>query len=188
VNHLGLLICATIAIGLSFGPTRQLIETSMVWHMAVQFPLLLLTGWFVGKRYSSWFNKPWVDRYNHQGLTGMLLVSLVLAYWMLPLAIDSALVNYSFDSLKIVSLMICGAILYDFFSRAHWVIQLFFLGYTLSMLAWLGVYFTNTDLRLCNAYSIESQAQAGKALLGLAILLGLAWVFTHRRLVRQYAV
>jgi hypothetical protein len=184
VNYFGLLVCAVVAVGLSISPARQLIETSMVWHMAVQLPLLLLTGWLVGKNFSVWFKSAWLATYNYQGLTSMLVVSIALAYWMLPLAIDRALVHHSFDALKIVSLIICGAMLYDFFYRGHWIIQLFFLGYALPMLAWLGVYCISADVRLCNAYSLESQVQTGKALLGLSVFFGAAWLFVHRKFLR----
>jgi hypothetical protein len=115
VNYFGLLVCGVVAVGLSISPARQLIETSMVWHMAVQLPLLLLTGSLVGKNFPVWFKSAWLSTYNYQGLTGMLVVSIVLAYWMLPLAIDRALVHHSFDALKIISLIICGVMLYDFF-------------------------------------------------------------------------
>jgi hypothetical protein len=186
VNRFCLLLCWLVGVGLSIKPARQLIETSMVWHMAIQMPLLLLIGWLCATRYSGLSRIRWWNTYNQQGLTGMLLASFVLAYWMLPIAIDQALVRYSSDLIKIISLIVCGAILRDFFYRAHRVIQLFFLGYTLSMLAWLGIYFTSTDLRLCNAYSLESQAQAGRALLGLAIFLGWVWVYAHRKVIRQY--
>ncbi len=168
-------IIAVGAIGLSIAPARQLIETSMVWHMAVQMPLLITAGWLGAASYTGGARGNWLKTLNQEGLTGMLAASLILAYWMLPVAIDSALVHYPQDLRKIASLLLCGAILRDFFDRAHWVTQLFFLGYTLSMLVWLGVYFMSTDLRLCNAYSLESQVQAGKSLLTLTALTGVSW-------------
>ena len=56
------------------------------------------------------------------------------------------------------------------------VLQLFFIGYWVSMMCWLGIYFATTDLRLCNAYSLESQIATGWGLLSLGLLLGLAWL------------
>jgi len=44
------------------------------------------------------------------------------------------------------------------------------------MMAWLGLYLASTDLRLCNAYSLQSQWRAGWSLVGLAAVLGVAWV------------
>ena len=57
--------------------------------------------------------------------------------------------------------------------------QLFFIGYGLPMMAWLGLYLASTDLRLCNAYSLESQIWAGWGLVGLTAALGMAWLLGH---------
>jgi len=54
-------------------------------------------------------------------------------------------------------------------------VQLFFIGYGLPMMAWLGLYLASTDLRLCNAYSLQSQWRAGWGLMGLTAVLGAAW-------------
>jgi hypothetical protein len=43
------------------------------------------------------------------------------------------------------------------------------------MMAWLGLYLAGTDLRLCNAYSLQSQWRAGWGLVGLAAAMGVAW-------------
>jgi hypothetical protein len=43
------------------------------------------------------------------------------------------------------------------------------------MLTWLGLYFATTDLRLCNAYSLETQALAGRAAVLWGIMLGALW-------------
>jgi hypothetical protein len=169
--------CGIVAIGLSFHPARQLIERSMFWHMAIQMPLLLLTGWLTAQRYSGALKSGLLLRLNHEGLTGMLIASFVLAYWMIPLTIDQAVVNYNVDAVKIVTLIICGLILQNFFAVSNRLVQLFFLGYSLAMLGGLGVYFFTTDLRLCNAYSLQSQIYTGKALCIISSLIGVGWVW-----------
>lgn len=173
------LLSAAFAIGLSLEPFRYLIESSMVWHMAVQMPMLVFTGWLTGQRFPQLLDRNFQSAFNQYGLTGMLIASFALAYWMLPLTIDRAIIVYRFDAFKIFSLILCGLILRDFFSRAHIIVQLFFLGYALSMLGTLGFYFATTDLRLCNAYTLDSQIRAGWALVSVTVLLGAAWV-VHR--------
>jgi hypothetical protein len=168
---------ALIAIGLSFQPARQLIEASMFWHMAVQMPLLLLTGWLVGVARPKITNIRILQFFNYEGLTAMLIASFLLAYWMLPSAIDQAVVRFDFDAFKVISLIFCGLVLQNFFFVSKLVVQLFFLGYALSMLTWLGIYFATTELRLCNAYSLESQVLAGKALCALGATLALGWLW-----------
>jgi hypothetical protein len=56
------------------------------------------------------------------------------------------------------------------------VLQLFFIGYAVPMMIWLGLYFASVDLRLCNAYSLESQVRAGHGLAALALALGALWL------------
>jgi hypothetical protein len=170
--------CSIVAIGLSLHPARQLIEQSMFWHMAIQMPLLLLTGWFVAQRYSGLLKVGVVRQVNYEGLTAMLAASFILAYWMLPLTIDRAVISYNVDLAKIASLICCGFVLQNFFATSNRLVQLFFLGYALAMLGGLGAYFISTDLRLCNAYSLESQILTGKALCFISSAIGFRWLWT----------
>jgi hypothetical protein len=109
-------------------------------------------------------------------LTGLLAAEVILAYWMLPSAIDRAVVSPLTDALKVTTLLGCGALLQHSVSRAPAVLQLFFVGSAVPMTVWLGVYFATTDRRLCNAYTLDSQSAAGVgiALWGLAIAA--AWL------------
>jgi hypothetical protein len=168
--------CGIVAIGLSFHPARQLIERSMFWHMAIQMPLLLLTGWFVAQRNAGVFKNRVIHYLNYEGITGMLIASFILAYWMLPLTIDQAVISYSADLTKIASLIFSGFLLQNAFAVSNRMVQLFFLGYSLAMLAGLGIYFITTDLRLCNAYSLESQILTGKALCFMSSTIGFGWL------------
>jgi len=45
------------------------------------------------------------------------------------------------------------------------------------MMVWLGLYYATTELRLCNAYSLESQLAAGKGLVVLGSAAGAAWLY-----------
>ena len=181
-------ITATLALALSVPPLRSLIEQSMAWHMVVQMPLLVLAGALAARAlpaifalpaWSAWFAGPAAQRladFNHFGLSSFMAAQGIVAYWMLPLAIDRAVVNPSFDVLKLLTLFISGLLLHSAFKRAPMALQLFFMGYWVAMMAWLGSYFASTDLRLCNAYSQASQVATGWSLLVLGLLLGLVWV------------
>ncbi len=162
------------AAALSVPPLRSLIEQSMAWHMVVQMPLLLWAGWLCAGCWS----RPRIESpsgWNQFGLTGGLMALVVLAYWMLPSSIDRALVVPRTDGFKLASLWVCGALLQRSAVRAPLVLQLFFVGTALPMLAWAGLYFASTDLRLCNAYSLDSQIAAGRGLAALGAALGAWW-------------
>jgi len=56
------------------------------------------------------------------------------------------------------------------------VVQGFFLGNVLPMTAVVGQLYSDTPLRLCNAYLQDDQARLGAWLVGVAALLALAWL------------
>lgn len=155
-----------VSVALSLPPARRMIEQSMVWHMVVQMPLLLGAGWLLARAVSSASTWRWTADWNRYGLTGLLAAQVILAYWMLPSAIDRAVVSPQADMLKVMTLLACGALLQQSFRRAPAVLQLFVMGSAVPMTVWLGAYFATTDRRLCNAYTLASQSEAG---IGIAI-------------------
>ena len=174
-----------VAVALSVPPLRRVIEQSMAWHMVFQMPLLVLGGWLAVRALPPYFSSPAVASFNQFGLTGFMTAQVIVAYWMLPSAIDRAVVLPSADTVKLLTLFITGMLLADAFKRAPGALQLFFMGYWVSMMAWLGIYFATTDLRLCNAYSLQSQSNTGWGLLALGIALCMAWAV---RLLGQKAI
>lgn len=170
------MLCTAAAVAMSVPPLRSIIEQSMAWHMALQMPLLVLGGWLAGRAFASCLWPKHLADFNHFGLTGFMAAQAIAAYWMLPAAIDRAVVNPGFDTLKLLTLFASGLLLRSAFMRAPLALQLFFMGYWVSMMCWLGVYFATTDLRLCNAYSQASQVAAGWGLLALGLMLGSAWL------------
>ena len=171
-----LALCVTfVAVFLSVPPLRSVIEQSMAWHMVFQMPLLVLGGWLAARAFPrlNWLQL--LAGFNAFGLTGFMAAQVIIAYWMLPLAIDRAVVLPLIDALKLITLFVSGMLLADAFKRAPAAMQLFFMGYWVSMMCWLGVHFATTGLRLCNAYSLQSQVSTGWGLLMLGISLSLAW-------------
>ena len=185
-RHVSMAVVATlVAVALSVPPLRRVIEQSMAWHMVFQMPLLVLGGWLAVRVLPSYFSFPRLAAFNQFGLTGFMAAQVIVAYWMLPSAIDRAVVVPLVDVFKLLTLFITGMLLADAFRRAPGALQLFFMGYWVSMMAWLGIYFATTDLRLCNAYSLQSQSNPGWGLLALGIVLGMAWAV---RLLSQKAI
>jgi len=170
------LLATVLAVALSAPPWRYLIEQSMVWHMAVQMPLLVLAGWWAMRALPRGRAVDWLTPWNRYGLTGFITALVILAYWMLPLAIDRAVVLPQADLFKLLTLFFAGLLLQHSFACSPLALQLFFVGYLVSMMTWLGSYFITTDLRLCNAYSLETQVQTGWGIAAIGIGLGVLWV------------
>jgi hypothetical protein len=149
----------------------------MTWHMVVQMPMLFAGGWYLtGRGVGGAMMRP-LGNWNQFGLTGFIAAQLIVAYWMLPLAIDRAVVLPLADLFKLMSLAASGALLHMSVRRSPRVLQLFFVGYAVSMLISTGVFLATTDRRLCNAYSIDSQLNAGAGVAALGIIFGIAWAF-----------
>ncbi len=170
------LTVSLLALSLSVPPLRSLIEQSMFWHMVVQMPLLVLAGWLTMSAWPRRSAPQFMAAWNVYGLNGFFLTFLILAYWMLPSAIDRAVVLPQADVLKLLTLFVGGALSKHAIDRSPTVLQLFFVTLTVSMLIWLGFYFITTELRLCNAYSLASQISTGWGLIGLGIAAGSAWL------------
>ena len=184
-----LALCITLAaVALSVPPLRSLIEQSMAWHMVVQMPLLVLGGWLAARATPPFSMLRRLAPFNQFGMTGFMAAQVMTAYWMLPLAIDRAVVLPLFDALKLFTLFVSGMLLADAFKRAPLALQLFFIGYWISMMAWLGIYLATTDLRLCNAYSLQGQVKTGWGLLALGLLLGTVWLGNVWRASTQIAI
>ena len=184
-----LALCITLAaVALSVPPLRGLIEQSMAWHMVVQMPLLVLGGWLAARATPPFSMLRRLAPFNQFGLTGFMAAQVMTAYWMLPLAIDRAVVLPLFDALKLFTLFVSGMLLADAFKRAPLALQLFFIGYWISMIAWLGIYLATTDLRLCNSYSLQGQVKTGWGLLALGLLLGTVWLGNVWRASTQIAI
>jgi len=167
---------ALLALALSVPPLRSVIEQSMAWHMVFQMPLLVLAGALAARALPGLALPGKWPSFNLFGLTGFMAAQGIIAYWMLPSAIDRAVVNPGFDVFKLLTLFFSGILLRGAFQRAPLALQLFFIGYWVSMMCWLGIYFATTTLRLCNAYSLESQSATGWGLLALGLLLGIVWL------------
>ncbi len=184
-------VCSAVALALSVPPLRSVIEQSMPWHMVFQMPLLVLAGALTYAALPPHFglrHLAKLSQFNHFGLTGFMAAQVIIACWMLPMAIDRAVVQPPFDTIKLATLFTSGLLLADAFKRAPSVLQLFFMGYWVSMMCWLGIYFATTDLRLCNAYLMQSQVATGWGLLALGLLLGVVWVAVTGRALLKSAI
>jgi hypothetical protein len=114
--------------------------------------------------------------WNAYGIPGLLFVSLVGAGWMIPKALDDALVDWRVAAFKYIGLPLCGGLLSASVRRANVVIKLFFLGNFCWMSAIVGMVYLDQPIRLCNAYLQDDQIWAGRGLIALAIVLPSCWL------------
>ncbi|WP_079510085.1 hypothetical protein [Mesobacillus jeotgali] len=158
-------------IGLMLPPVARLMESVMIVHMHMQMPLLVISGFFMAHlflhRYPQFFNK-----YNQNGVPGILLFIIIMCYWLLPRTMDEALTINTVEIFKFVSLpFLAGVPLRDSWKKFSktWknnIITLFtviFLG-----MGWL--YIQSND-QLCNNYLVIDQVILGWGFITMAISL-----------------
>lgn len=162
------------AVCLSLWPLRAVIIEDMFWHMNIQIPLLIAVGAMIKIPASAYFQT--LSRFNAFGLNSFIVSQVILAFWMLPISIDRAIIHWEYDLAKIISLMLCGWLIQISFQKTTVVIEVFFVGYFLAMMLWVGFYYVQSDARLCNVYSQDSQQYAGGGLMVFAVVLSLVWI------------
>ncbi|HPN02347.1 MAG TPA: hypothetical protein PKV03_13025 [Methylotenera sp.] len=148
----------------------------MTFHMLVQIPLLVIAGYFLSKQLSvNIVNQP-----LYFYLSCWLWVLLASMFWMLPISLDKALLDPNWDIFKILTLLISGFLLRSALAGPK-ILSLFFIGSTVMMLFFIGYFYQDSELRLCNSYLIESQKTAGLGLFIMALLLLIASILKLRK-------
>ncbi len=167
----GLLLLAMVLLP----PVRRATEASMTTHMLVQYPALLLAGaLLVGPLPRRW--QQGLQRWNELGIAGLLVAALTMALLMVPRVLDLALVDLRVESVKLLALGLSGAALMLSWQRAGTVLQAFFLGNVLPMLAVVGTLYQDSTTRVCNAYRLDDQQTLGVALVWVAAGVLVIWL------------
>ncbi|KQU66022.1 MULTISPECIES: hypothetical protein [unclassified Rhizobacter] len=151
-------------------PLRHLLEASMALHMLVEFPLLLAVGWAAAAQRPRAAGRD--SRWDVEGLSSAVLVMLTSALWMLPVALDLALLDPWIALAKALNWLAAGAVLARALQRWPRELRLFVLFNLAWMMATAGLLYRESESRLCVNYLVDQQWWAGTGLLGVALLLG----------------
>lgn len=154
---------------------RPLLEARMTAQMLLQIPLLIGVGMLVGRtlppRWSARL-APW----NHRGVSGLVLATLAVMFWMLPRWLDAAASEPVVDAAKFLSLpLLAGIPLAISWPCAGFVVRGVFLLELIASCFRFGWLYLISPLRLCNNYALEDQQRLGVSLLVLGALL-FAWI------------
>jgi hypothetical protein len=161
-----------IALAVMAPPLGRWLEAHMWTHMVLQMPALLLAG---GLMSAALPRTPRAERWNLGGVPALFAASLVLAFWMIPIALDRAVADITWDAAKALSLLLTGALVVASWSIAPTVIQAFFVGNVAWMSIVVGMLYQEDGQRLCNAYLQDDQADTGRALVWVAAVCGALW-------------
>lgn len=171
------LIGAVLWAVLAIPHVRHALESRMTLQMLVQMPLLALSGWLLASGTLVWVARQ-LARWDHHGISGLLLASLTGMVWMLPLAMDAALDDPWVTVAKFLSLpLLIGAPVALSWPRSGFVVRGVFLAELTATALRLGWLYLISPVRLCSNYLLGDQQLLGKLLLavGFAIVLFVGW-------------
>lgn len=151
---------------------RGPLEARLPTHLLVQFPLLLAGGALLAGPKPPPVLAPW----NRGGATGLALAAVILAFWMLPRAIDASLTSAIYEAGKLAGLPLAGAALAWSLPALPWLARQLLASQAIAMAAATGWLYTALPERLCLRYLRSDQDALGIALLLLAVGAFLVWL------------
>lgn len=156
---------------LAMPPMRSWMEASMVLHMGVQIPLLVVAGVSIGM--SILARRPDLGcKWNGYGIAGILTVLFTVLFWMLPRNLDAALNSTAFEITKFLTLpLLAGVPLALSWPRLPLIGKGIVWSNFLAMLFVLAWLYLEAPVRVCNNYLINEQARLGAYLLGAGIVV-----------------
>lgn len=155
---------------------RDRLEATMSLHMLAQIPLLAALGGAAARLLPARIQDALLAR-TGGALAWVVLATFASTYWMLPRALDEALVRPAWEVAKFVSLpLLVGLPLALAWRRLGAIGRGFVWTNFISMLAVLGWLYLAAPVRLCNSYLVDEQQTAGWAMVLLAIALFAGWL------------
>lgn len=166
---------------LALPAVRAVLESRMSLHMAVELPLLLLGGYCLGSDLPR--QGTLLSRIDDGGLLTATMASCVLAYWMVPAALDHAVLDSGYAWLKYAMWIAAGALLRAARWRLGPVIRAFFLSNAAWMTCTAGLLYLDAEQQLCVNYLRDDQQLTGWALMCWGVALGAGGLWSLRPLL-----
>lgn len=168
-------LMSLLIVTLTISPALRWLESNLVSHLIIEFPLLIFIGIVVGFKFKSEIES-FSRTINQGGIFGLLLACFLLAFWMIPRWIDASLASNSIGYLKYASLIIAGLSLSVSWPKVHILVRAVVKIEFLTMLFRLGWLYLISPVRLCNNYLLGEQVWLGRVLLMLAVTLTVYWL------------
>lgn len=158
-------------IVLALPPVSNLLESIMIVHMHMQMPLLVVAGVLMGKLFQQRF-PAFFQKWNENGIPGILLFSIIMIYWMIPRTMDEALTVQAVQIFKFISLpLLAGVPLRDSWPKLSSQLKnIIIAAYTFMFIA-MGLLYVLSPEQLCNNYLLVEQITLGWGFITMAICM-----------------
>ncbi|MCT2536341.1 hypothetical protein NC661_13105 [Aquibacillus koreensis] len=168
---------------LALPPVANLLESIMIMHMHMQMPLLVFAGFLIARFFQLKFPQ-FFERWNANGVPGMLLFLIIWLYWMVPRAMDEALTSPFMELFKFFSLtFLAGIALRDSWKKLGNIeFSIMYIFFTLKFII-MGYLYLAIEDQICNNYLIIEQKTLGWGSLAMAVcfvIFGFYWHFTDQ--------
>ncbi|MGH8270643.1 MAG: hypothetical protein ACRET5_11520 [Steroidobacteraceae bacterium] len=173
-RHLAPKMAVIVFLGLLLPPARHALQASMTAQMLVQIPLLTVVGYLLRNAVPEGVSAI-IGRWNHLGISGLVLASLAGACWMLPRSLDAAVTEPWVEAAKLISVPLLIGLPFGLsWPRMDFVVRGVFLTELIASFFRLGWLYRVSPVRLCNSYLLGDQQRLGNYMLaaGVALLIG----------------
>jgi hypothetical protein len=152
-------------------PVAQVLESMMIFHMHMQMPLIVFTGFLMARFFQIRFPK-FFEKWNSNGFPGALLCIIVTTYWMIPRAMDEALNIPLMELFKFFSLaFLAGVPLRDSWKKLSSLGKDILIIYFTILFIVIGWVYLAVDQQICNNYLEIEQITVGWASLAVAVCM-----------------
>ena len=170
-------LAALLVLVLLAPPVRRGLEATMTTQMLVQIPLLVAAGWLLFRAFPARVLAR-VERWNHRGISGLVLATAAAAFWMLPRSLDAATSHAPVAVAKYLSVpLLIGLPFAVSWPRMGFVVRGLFLVEFVATFFRLGWVYLISPIRLCNNYALNDQQRLGGYMLAIGggLLVWLVW-------------
>ena len=150
-------------------------EGTMPRHMGLQLPLLFVLGWWTAHCGATRLTQA-LASWNAHGANGLLAALCITSFWMLPAALDYAVLHAGVAVAKVVSMVLAGLLAGLSWPAASQVLRAFFVINGFWMMLAAGLLYQEAPQQLCSVYLSDQQGAAGRALVAWAVLGMVGWL------------
>ncbi len=177
-RRLGPKIAVILYLGMLLPPVRHALQASMTAQMLLQIPLLAAIGYLLRDALPEGVSAI-IGRWNHLGITGLVLATLTGACWMLPRSLDGAVTEPWIEAAKFISVPLLIGLPFGLsWPRMDFVVRGVFLTEFIASFFRLGWLYRVSPVRLCNNYLLGDQQRLGGWMLAIGGALLLAAIGT----------
>ena len=163
-----------IALLFALGFSVDWMQATMARHMLLQMPALACAGWLLHASAAEKLQAR-LAVWNQYGIFGFVFLQGIAMLWMVPRALDLALVSAPMAGFKIITWVMAGFLLRHSMRQSRTLVQLFMLGNFAMVTSAVSDIYEHAPGRLCNAYGQSDQEITSQGLLWLSVVLAVIW-------------